>query len=772
MIRVRSQRVGRTVLAAAMSLAAMTILGGCGGGSSSGGGGATAVSVTVTPATASVATSATQSFTATVSNDSAAKGVTWAASCATAGGCGSLSATTSASGTAITYTAAAAVPNPATVTLTATSVSDGTKSASAAITITSGGTPPTGVGVTITPKATGLAVSQSLALTATVTNDVGGAGVTWTASTGTFSAQAAGTATYVAPSSPGGGITITATSKADATKSATATIAVTDLAGVTTYHNNLARDGANNQEYLLTTANVKQATFGKLFSCTVDGAVYAQPLWVPNVNIGGGTHNVIVVATMHDSVYVIDADTNPCKTYWNKQLLNAGETWGDFKDVFTGDINPDIGILGTPVIDPATQTIYLVTKTKPTGSTTNYTQRLHALSLTTGAEAANSPVTIAATFPGTCEGGSTNTFDAWRENQRPGLALSNGMVYVAWASHGDEGTYHGWVLGYQTANLTAVPTVFNATPNTASGFTYCKGGIWMSGGAPAFDAAGNMYVITGNGAFDGTSGSATLPTDFSDSYIKLGTPNLGVLDYFTPMNQSMLDTNDSDVGASGTSVLIDGTGGGNFLVGGSKAGVIYVINRDNMGKYNTSADSVHQEWTTNPSSHSFSTPAFWNNGLYYFGVTFGAGATHNGQIYTFNATNGMFNQTAASATPTGFGFAGASPSISASSATENGIVWAIDTATYGQNSPPAGTPPPKGGPAVLHAYDATNLGTELWNSGQNATRDKAGNAVKFTVPTVANGKVYIGTRGSDDSVPADHTSSTTFGELDVYGLLP
>jgi hypothetical protein len=638
-------------------------------------------------------------------------------------------------------------------------VSDGTKSASATITITSGAPPPAGVAVTITPKVMGLVLNQTLGLSATVTSDVGGAGVTWTATSGTFSAQAATTATYVAPASPGASITITATSKVDATKSATATIAVTDLAGVTTYHNDVARDGANNQEYLLTTSNVNQTTFGKLFACTVDGAVYAQPLWVPNVNIGGGTHNVMVVATMRDSVYVFDADTNKCATpYWKKTLVPTGETYGASADVFTGDINPDIGILGTPVIDPATQTIYLVTKTKTTSP--NYIQRLHALSLATGAEAANSPLTIAATFPGTCEGGSTNTFSAYRENQRPGLALANGMVYIAWASHGDEGTYHGWVLGYQTANLAAVPMVFNATPNALSGVSYCRGGIWMSGGAPAFDAAGNMYVMTGNGVFNGASGSATLPSDLADSFIKL-TPNLGVSDYFTPFNQSTLDTNDSDVGASGTSVLIDGTAGGNFLVGGSKAGMMYVLNRENMGKYNTSADSVHQEWATNPASHAFSTPAFWNNSLYYFGVTFNG--VHNGQAYTFNTSNGLFNTTAASATPTGFGFAGASPSVSGSSATENGIVWALDTAKYGTNGTPTA-----GGPAVLHAYDATNLGKELWNSSQNASRDVAGNAVKFTVPTIANGKVYIGTRGSDDSIGG----GTTFGEIDVYGLLP
>ena len=760
MIRVRARRVCEILLAAVVSVAGIGLLGGCGGGSGSTGDGGTTpsgIAVTVSPTTATVAISGTQSFTATVSNDSVAKGVTWAASCATANGCGSLSATTSSSGTAITYTAPAAVPSPATVTLTATSVSEGTKSASATITVTSG--TPASSGVTISPGVAGLVLNQAVALSATVANDSSGAGVTWSASAGTFTAQAATTATYVAPSSPGAGITITATSKADSTKTGTAIIGVTDLAGVTTYHNDVARDGANNQEYLLTTSNVNSKSFGKLFSCTVDGAVYAQPLWVPSVTIGGGTHNVVVVATMRDSVYVFDADANPCVTYWHQTLIPSGETYGASADVGTADIYPDLGILGTPVIDPSTQTIYLVTKTKT--SSTNYIQRLHALSLATGAEATNAPVTIAATSPGSCEGGSTNTFNSLTENQRPGLGLSNGMVYIAWASHGDQGFYHGWILGYQTANLTAVPTVFNVTPNATSA-GYCRGGIWMSGGAPAFDSSGNMYVISGNGAFDGTSGSTTLPTDFSDSYLKLSTPNMSVLDYFTPFNESTLDSDDSDVGASGTSVLIDGTGGGNFLVGGSKAGIIYVLSRDNMGKYNSGSDSVIQEWATNPASHSFSTPAFWNNSLYYFGVIFTG--TCNGQIYTFNTSNGMFNTTAASSTPTGFGFSGASPSISASSATANGIAWAIDTGQYGTNANGSAA----AGPAVLHAYDATNLASELWNSSQNASRDQAGNAVKFTVPTVANGKVYIGTRGSDNT----EGGGTTFGEIDVYGLLP
>jgi hypothetical protein len=770
-IRVRAQRVCEIVLAATAAIAGLAS--GCGGGASTTTGGGTTptppaavIGVTVAPTTASVATSATQTFTATVTNDSAAKGVTWALSCATASGCGALSATTSASGAGVTYTAPGAVPSPATVTIAATSVSDGTKSASATITITASTAPPAGpVSVTISPRVMGLALGQALGVTATVTNDVGGAGVTWTATSGTFSAKAATTATYVAPSSPGTGVTITATSKVDATKSATATIAVTDLAGVTTYHNDVSRDGANSQEYLLNTSNVNQATFGKLFSCTVDGAVYAQPLWVPNVSIGGGTHNVIVVATMRDSVYVFDADANPCKQYWKQTLIPPGETYGSASDVGTQDIFPDIGILGTPVIDPSTNTIYAVSKTKATG-TANYTQRLHALSLLTGAEATGSPVAISASAAGNCDGGTTVVFNPLTENQRPGLALSNGVVYVAWASHGDNDPYHGWVLGYQTANLAAVPAVFNDTPNSVSGKAYCRGGIWMSGGAPAFDSDGNMYVMTGNGVFDGTTGSATMPTDFSDSYLKLSTPTLSVLDYFTPFNQDNLNTNDSDVGSSGTSLLIDTTSGTNphLLVGGSKGQIFFLLNRDNMGKYNTT-DAAVQEWQGN--SSSFQTPGFWNNNLYYFGVTFGG--TTGGTVFAFNPTTRMFATTTTATTPSQFGFAGATPSISASSATTDGILWAIDTAQFGTG----GGVSKAGGAAVLHAFDAGNIASELWNSSQNASgRDTAGNAIKFTVPTIANGKVYIGTRGSDDSVAADNTTSTTFGEIDVYGLLP
>jgi hypothetical protein len=257
-------------------------------------------------------------------------------------------------------------------------------------------------------------------------------------------------------------------------------------------------------------------------------------------------------------------------------------------------------------------------------------------------------------------------------------------------------------------------------------------------------------LITGNGVWDGTSA-------FSDSYLKLGPPTgitIPVLDYFTPYNQSNLDADDSDVGSSGTALLIDQTSGPipHLLVGASKASEFYMLNRDNMGQYNASSDAVVQEFALN--GHCFSTPGFWNNNLYYFGVNFGG--TQPGQSFAFDPTTGMFATTAANATPSGFGFAGATPSISASSATTDGIVWAIDTGAYGTNDTAAAA----AGPAILHAFDANNISTELWNSSQAAKgRDTAGNAVKFTVPTVANGKVYIGTRGSDNTMGG----GTTFG---------
>jgi hypothetical protein len=285
---------------------------------------------------------------------------------------------------------------------------------------------------------------------------------------------------------------------------------------------------------------------------------------------------------MHDTVYAFDADASPCVTYWHTQFIPSGETFYTAADVFTNSIFPDIGILGTPVIDSTSNTIYFVTKTKnTTGPGIIAHQRLHALNLADGTEIANSPVELdsSITVPGNCDGGSTIAFNTARENQRPGLALVNGVVYIAWASHGDLDPYHGWILGFNATTLSRVST-FNSSPNAAEGLGYCRAGIWMSGGAPAADAAGNLYVITGNGIFDGTSA-------FGDSFLKLSPTGLAVADWFTPMDQLSLDAFDHDIGAGGTGVLVDQTSGPHphLIIGGGKSQILYLLDRTNMGHF-------------------------------------------------------------------------------------------------------------------------------------------------------------------------------------------
>jgi chitodextrinase len=612
------------------------------------------------------------------------------------------------------------------------------------------------INVTISPKRGGLTISQPMPFTATLTNDVGAAGVTWTASSGSFSTQSTSSATYVAPSSAGV-VTVTATSVADGTKSATATIGVTDLAGVATYHNDLSRAGVNPQEYALTTANVATATFGKLFSCATDAAIYAQPLWVANLVIHSGTHNVVFAATVHDTVYAFDADTNPCITYWNKSLLGSGETFVSSSDVGTGDIQPDIGIIGTPVIDSASNTLYVVSKSKNTGTNctpaTSCHQRLHALSLIDGSEKFGGPVDItsAISVTGTGDGasGGNVAFNTLRQNQRPGLVLANGAVYVAWASHGDNTPYHGWIIAYDKTTLQLVGK-FNANPNGKDA------GIWMGGGAPSADAAGNLYFLTGNGTFDVNSGGV----DYGDSTVKLSTTvPFSVAGYFTPADQQTLEGDDSDHGSGGAAILLDQPPTAphqHLMIGGGKEGNLFLLDRDNMGGYGanfTPADSnAVQKFSEG--NGIFSTAAFFNNALYI------AGTGGHLKSFAFNTTTGLFNTAQTSQSADSFGFPGATPSVSARGTT-NGIVWAIDNGQYcTQQSPGCGA-------AVLHAFDATQLASELWNSAQTAG-DKAGNAVKFTVPTVANGKVYIGTRGNDTGTGG----TTTPGEIDVYGLKP
>ncbi|HYL83436.1 MAG TPA: pyrrolo-quinoline quinone [Candidatus Angelobacter sp.] len=726
------------------------------------------ITVSVSPATASVqAGGGSRQFTATVRNDRHNRGVRWTLSGGGCSGssCGTLSATTSTSGTPIAYTAPPSAPSPATVTLTATSVSNTARSASAIITVTNSSA---ALGVTISPKRGALSLTQMLPVTATVQNDVSAAGVTWSASgpacsgtsCGTFANVTSNSATYIAPSTPGM-YSVTATSVADVTKNASNSIAVTDLSGVLTYHNNLSRDGTNTHEFALTTLNVNTFTFGKLFSCQADGAIYAQPLWVPNLTVAGASHNVIIVATQHESLYAFDADAAPCVTLWHVSLVDAahggtsGETSvpsagaGALVGSGYGDISPEVGITGTPVIDPATKTLYVVSKS--VNASTQFFQRLHAIDLATGNErVAPQSIDSSISVPGTGAGSvaARVAFDPRNEAQRPGLVLSNGVVYVAWASHEDHDPYHGWVIGFTAATLAPVANaVFNSTPNQVGTLSYSRGGIWMGGGAPAVDSSENLFFITGNGTFDANTGGS----NYGDSVVKLSTASgLSVADYFTPLDQASLDANDTDFGSGAATILVDQPAGPvtHLVIGGGKQGNLFLLNRDNMGKFNSSSNNVIQ--TINLGNSIFATPVFWQNNLYVAGV---------GPLkqFVFSAATGKFNGAPLSQSSTNYRFPGATPSIS-SNGTVNGIVWALDNGLYC-------TPQSPGcGATVLHAYDATNLATELWNSSQAAgNRDLAGHAVKFTVPTIANGKVYVGTRGND---------STVLGELEVYGLLP
>jgi IPT/TIG domain len=625
----------------------------------------------------------------------------------------------------------------------------------------------TSASVSLTPALGGATVTQQIPLAATVTNDVGSAGVNWSVSSGgTLAGETTTAATFSATTA--GIYTITATSNADINASATATISVTNLAGVYTYHNDLARDGANTLEYALTPSNVNTSTFGKLFSCQVDGAIYTQPLWVANLSFNGVQHNVVFVATQHDSLYAFDADANPCVQLWQVSLIdsahgaNAGETSvpssgsGHLVGGGTGDITPEVGVTGTPVIDPGSNTLYVVSKSVIASGPTFY-QRLHAIDLFTGNEKMGSPLNLTGsniTYPGTGDGSTTDVFTPRTQNQRPGLALVNGVIYVAWASHEDYPAYYGWVIG-ATYNGTSfsIPYTLNIDPNAH------YGGIWMGGAAPSADSSNNLYLITGNGQFDATSTTAP-NNDYGDSALQL-TSSLTISQYFTPSDQLIDQEDDHDFGSGGATVLADlpvnlsaPSNPTHLLIGGGKDGTLYLLNRDKMGgSGDTSA------WQHFPSGHGiFCIGAFWNGTLYIAPINSAL------EAYALNSSTAMMSTSPSSVSSSTFGFPGASPSVS-SNGTADGIVWAINNGNY-CTAQSSGC-----GPAVLHAYSAvpTALGTDLWNSSLVST-DAAGNAVKFTVPTVANGKVYVGTRGNN--IGGVYGSTTVSGELDVFGLKP
>ncbi len=495
---------------------------------------------------------------------------------------------------------------------------------------------------------------------------------------------------------------------------------------VLTYHNDNGRTGLNANETILTHANVNASQFGRVFSFDVDGQVIAQPLYLQNVSIQGqGTFNVVFVATEHDSVYAFDADGKVPGPLWKTSLLDKTEGITTVPSSDVGStVQPEIGITGTPVIDDKTGTLYLVAFTKQNGA---YSQKLHALDITTGDERASSPVEISGSVSGTGDGssGGTLAFDPEIELQRSGLLLANGKIYVAFASHGDNGPYHGWVFAYDAASLQRT-AIWNATPDGNDG------GIWMGGSGLAADGDGAIYGITGNGNFNASSGGH----NYGDTFLKLKSDLSGITDYFTPFNQQSLSGSDVDLGSGGAMLIPDQPGAHAHLVtGAGKEGRIYLVDRDNMGHFHAGDDSqivqsIADAVGTGAEDRSFSTPAYWN-GFVYYGGSFD-------NLKAFQLNNGQFSATPSSKSGFSFGFQGTTPTVSANG-TKDAIVWAV-----GQNG------------AGLRAFDATNLANELYNSNQNATRDHLDTVSHFIVPTVANGRVYVGTKTS----------------LVVYGLLP
>jgi len=499
---------------------------------------------------------------------------------------------------------------------------------------------------------------------------------------------------------------------------------------VTTYHNDNTRSGLNSQETTLRPANVKSTQFGKLYTTKLDGYVYAQPLYVSNVSINGGAHNVLYVASEHDTLYAIDADSGTI--YWQQSFINpaGGVTTASSSDVNCSDLIPEVGISGTPVIDTTTGTIYLLAKTKENGV---FVQRLHALDIVTHNEKFGGPVVIQATVNGNGDG-STNgkvSFDPLKEHNRPGLLLENGHVVIAWASHCDSGPYHGWVMSYSAGTL-AQEAVFNTSPNGG------LDGIWMSGDGVAADSAGNLYFATGNGTYDGV-------TNYGDSIMKLGPPSGGtfpVVDWFTPLNQNSLSNGDTDVASGGLVLLPDMPAGvphTQQLVQMGKEGKIYLIDRNGMGKFCSTCTSVDTniiQEIPGATTGVWGAPSYWNGNVYWGGGNDG-GSPDNLKAFAVNVNNsGLLSTSPTSKSAKTFSFATGTPVVSSNGNT-NGIVWLIDNSAYGSTCCQA-----------LYAYDATNLSTMLYNSTQApGSRDNPGGAVKFSAPTIANGKVFVGSQG-------------------------
>jgi len=494
---------------------------------------------------------------------------------------------------------------------------------------------------------------------------------------------------------------------------------------VVTYHYDNLRTGQNVHELILTPANLNVSAFGKLGEFAVDGLVDAQPLLLANLAIPGkGNKNVLYAVTENNSIYAFDADSITATggtVLWQVSALLSGETPSDNRGC--SQVTPQIGITSTPVIDRGRNAIYIVAMSKD--SKGNYYQRIHALDLTTGKEIFGGPMTVQATYPGSGDNSSNGSvvFDPKQYKERPGLLEVGGTIYTMWSSHCDDRPYTGWIMSY-SADTLAQTSVLNLVPNGS------QGAIWMAGAAPGADASGNIYFIMGNGDFDTTLNPSGFPSNGNcgNCFAKItSTTPLTLLDYFTPLNTVAESNSDTDFGSGGQLLLpdvVDDSGNIHHLaIGSGKDANIYVVDRDNMGKFNGNIDNIYQQINGQLAGGVYSKPSYFNGTVYYGAV--------NDSIKAFPIVNGMLATTPSSRSAHTFGYPGATPSISASGTT-NGIVWVVENSS----------------PAVLHAYDATNLATELYNSNQAPNGKDTFSNNKFITPMVANGKVYVSTSKS------------------------
>lgn len=674
---------------------------------------APAAGIAVAPQAAVVLTNGTVQFAATVGNLSSPS-IQWQVN-HVPGGDGTMGTINSAG----LYQAPASVPG-ATVQVTAVLQTNAQMSASADVTVV----PP----VSVSPRQTAVTTSQTVQFQALV-GGTSGTGVSWSANGGTITAAGLYTP-------PGAGIfTITATNQTNPAANAGATVYVTDFTGQLSWRNDSGLTGQNVHEWALNPATLAAVGLGKISSCAVDGQVHAQPLYVANLAVGGRVRNAVYVATEHDTVYAFDADAIPCQQLWMTNFLDDanGITTVPSQDIPGGDLSAEVGIAGTPVIDRTTGTLYVVARTKEDGpSGPNYVQRLHALDIANGSEKFGGPVAIAATAPGNGDG--TNgfgvmEFDPLIQSQRAALTLTGGQLYVTFGGHSDASVYHGWLLVYDAAKLTQVG-VLNSTPNGS------HGGFSENGAGVSADASGYVLTATGRGKFDNGL-SAPFRKNFGETLLKLQpTPILTIADSFTPSKQSTLTSSKNDLGSTGVVILPDQTGTANphlAIVGGTN-NTLYLVNRDSLGGFVAAGPDNVIKTIPLPGA-IYGTPAYWQNAVYV------AAAGDAIKAYALNA--GVLADAPGSQSGSIIGSPGASPVVSSNGAS-GGIVWVLDTS--GADS---------GTPAVLHAFDATNLARELYSSS-GKPGDSAGPAAKSAVPTVANGKVYVGTQN----------------ELTVYGLLP